>query len=136
MNDGASILLSIASIAVGAVPSWLISRMYYLKSGPDLDNALRPLAGHGITQMQALNAIALQLEQSGIGKRTFDNDGNLIAVNVISIASIPSEESFGIPTITCSLGSSVSSIPSSESFGVMTTEVVSEEMASGDQQVG
>jgi hypothetical protein len=84
MSDGASILLTIAGTgigaAIGAIASWHFSRTYYLRSGTDLDAALRPLAGDSGKQLQALAAIARMLEQAGIGKPAFDAAGNLTGV--------------------------------------------------------
>ena len=61
MSDGSAILLTIsgtvAGVVLGAVPSWYFSRRYYLKSGTDLDAALRRLEGNHQKQLQAVSAV-------------------------------------------------------------------------------
>jgi len=80
MSDSASIILTIASTAVGSTASWFISRWYYRRSGSDLDAALRPLAGDNQKLLQATNALGRMLEQAGIGKPSYDATGNLTGV--------------------------------------------------------
>jgi hypothetical protein len=86
MSDAASILLTVASTAVGSAASWFISRWYYRQSGSDLDSALQPLTGDQRKLLQATNALGRMLEQAGIGKPTFDEAGNLTGVVVFGKA--------------------------------------------------
>jgi hypothetical protein len=88
MNDGQAILLTVASTVVGSLASWYISRWYYLKSGPDLDAALRPLGSDSKKMLQALSTVGRMMEQAGIGKPTFDPDGNLTGVAVTGSANL------------------------------------------------
>jgi hypothetical protein len=88
MSDGASILLTIAGTAAGAVASWFTSRWYYRRSGSDLDAALRPLMGNDQQMIQALNALGRMLEQASIGKPTYDAAGNLTGVVVTGAGHI------------------------------------------------
>ena len=83
----ASILFTLLGVVLGAIPSWLISRMYYLKSGTDLDAALRPLVGNSQKLRQAVNILARMLEQGGIGKATFAPDGSLNGILLTAPAS-------------------------------------------------
>ena len=71
MSDGSAILLTIAGTAAGAAASWY----FHLKSGSDLDAALRRLEGDHQSQLKALSAVGRMLEQSGIGKPTYDAAG-------------------------------------------------------------
>ncbi len=84
MSDGATILLTAVGtgigVILGAVPSWYFSRWYYLKSGTDLDAALRPLAGDTQKALQALSTVGRMLEQAGIGHPNYDAAGNLTGV--------------------------------------------------------
>jgi hypothetical protein len=86
MSDGKAILLNLvfmlSGVVLGAVPSWYFSRRYYLKSGSDLDTALRPLAGDAQKLLQATNTLGRMLEQAGIGKPSYDREGNLIGVAI------------------------------------------------------
>lgn len=82
MSDDASILLTIGGTAVGAVASWY----FYRKSGVDLDAALRRLDGNHQKQLQAANALARMLEQSGIGKASYDAEGNLTGIAIAGAA--------------------------------------------------
>jgi hypothetical protein len=83
MSDGASILLTVVSTAVGSTASWWISRWYYLRSGTDLAAAVRDLADR-----RGVNAIASMLEQSGHGKTNRDMTGNVIGVTFERSSSI------------------------------------------------
>ncbi len=84
MNDASTILLT----AAGAVASWYFSRRYYLKSGTDLDVALRRLEGDHQMQLQALTAIGRMLEQSGMGHPTYNAAGNLTGIVVTGSARL------------------------------------------------
>ena len=86
MSDGSAILLTIASTAVGSAASWFISRWYHLRSGSDLDAALRPLAGDNQKLLQATNAVGRMLEQAGIGKPSYDQAGNITGIVVTATA--------------------------------------------------
>ncbi len=88
MSDGSAILLTIAGTAAGAVASWYFSRRYYLRSGIDLDAALHRLEGNHQKQLQAVSAVGRMLEQSGIGKPTYDAAGNLTGVVVTATGHI------------------------------------------------
>lgn len=92
MSDGSAILLTaagtLAGVVLGAVPSWYFSRRYYLKSGTDLDAALRPFAGN---DQKLLQAVGCMLEQSGIGKPTYDAAGNLTGVVVTRTVSMSTD---------------------------------------------
>ena len=75
MSDGNAILLTIAGTAIGSAASWFISRRYYLRSGTDLDAALRLVADR-----QGVNALARMFKQAGIGKANYDAAGNLTGI--------------------------------------------------------
>jgi hypothetical protein len=92
MSDQSAILLTaagtLAGVVLGAVPSWYFSRRYYLKSGTDLDTALRRLEGNHQRQLQAVSAVGRMLEREGIGKPTYDAAGNLTGVVVTGAGHI------------------------------------------------
>jgi hypothetical protein len=87
MSDGSAFLLNIATTGVSCFATWYCSRWFYLRSGPDLDAALRPIAGDNQKLLQATNAIARMLEQAGIGHPTYDAAGNLTGVLIRPSAS-------------------------------------------------
>lgn len=102
MNDWQATLLTIAGTAVGAAASWFISRWYYRRSGVDLDAALQPLAGDNQKLLRAMNAVGHMLEQSGIGRPTYDAAGNLTGVVVTcTLLATESDDIFqGTATVT------------------------------------
>jgi hypothetical protein len=79
-----SIIFTLIGVVLGALPSWYFSRMYYLKSGTDLDAALQPLAGDQRKLLQATNTVGRMLEQAGLGKPTYDEAGNMIGIAIVA----------------------------------------------------
>ena len=93
MSDASATLLTIAGTAVGAAASWYFSRRYYLKSGFDLDAALRRLQGDHQEQLHTVTAVGRMLERSGIGKLAYDEAGNITGIVITGAAH--STASFG-----------------------------------------
>lgn len=101
MTDRATILLTIASTAVGSAASWFISRRYYRRSGSDLDAALRPLAGDNQKLLQATNTLGRMLKQAGLGEPSWDAAGNLIGLVIrASAGDVLSVSDCAVATIT------------------------------------
>jgi len=68
MSVGASILLAIATTALGVLATWFFAWLYFRKSSSDF----RHLAGNHQKLLQAVNTLGRILEQAGIGHPTYD----------------------------------------------------------------
>jgi hypothetical protein len=82
-----SLLFTLLGVLLGGFPSWFFSRMYYLKSGTDIDTALRPIAGDAQRSLLAVTALGRMLEQSGLGNLTYDETGHITGIVVRTYAS-------------------------------------------------
>jgi hypothetical protein len=76
MSVGASILLAIATTALGVLATWFFAWLYFRKSSSDF----RHLAGNHQKLLQAVNTLGRILEQAGIGHPTYDGAGNLTGI--------------------------------------------------------
>ena len=76
MSVGASILLAIATTALGVLATWFFAWLYFRKSSSDF----RHLAGNHQKLPQAVNTLGRILEQAGIGHPTYDGADNLTGI--------------------------------------------------------
>jgi hypothetical protein len=88
-----NLIISLASVALGGVITWFVSRVYYKRAGHELKDEA--------TELRRLNTLMLQsMEHAGWIKLNRDASGKILGFEqIIHPRSIESAERFGNTTI-------------------------------------